>query len=203
MEKLQGGVVLNLDLHKLNEKILKEADEILYEFGLYDSLKKFGNPQVSGSYLLKLMTWRDLDIYLESETIDNETFFELGKEITMKLNPSKMSFRNELIGKTPHLPKGLYWGVHTKLFDQQWKIDIWAIDSEEVKQKQGGVEELKSKIDKYKRQSILELKNQLHSHPLYRKTFFSVDIYDAVLNDKIISIQQFKEWLYIKKEIQI
>lgn len=194
---------MSLDLDTLNEIILNEADEILYEFGLYDSLKKFGNPQVSGSYLLKLMTWRDLDIYLESESIDNETFFELGKEISIKLNPSKMSFRNELIGKTPHLPKGLYWGVHTNHFDQKWKIDIWAIDSEEVKQKQSGVEELMFKIDNYKRRSILELKNQLHSHPLYRKTFFSVDIYDAVLNDKITSLEQFKEWLYKKKEIKI
>ncbi len=203
MEKIQGGVGLNLDLEKLNEKILKEADEILYELGLNDSLKKFGNPYVSGSYLLKLMTWRDLDIYLESEAMDNETFFELGKEISIKLHPSKMSFRNELIGNTPHLPKGLYWGVHTNFFDQKWKIDIWAINSEEVKQKQSGVEKLKSKIDKYNRQSILELKNQLHSHPLYRKIVFSIDIYDAVLNNKITTLEQFKEWLYKKKEIKI
>lgn len=194
---------MSVDLDKLNEKILTEADTILYELGLYDLLKKFGNTQVSGSYLLKLMTWRDLDIYLDSESIDNETFFELGKEISIKLNPSKMSFRNELIGRTMHLPKGLYWGIHTNLFDQKWKIDIWAIDSEDIKQKQRGVEDLKSKIDENKRQSILELKNQLHSHPLYRKTFFSVDIYDAVLNDKVTSLEQFKEWIYQKEKIKI
>lgn len=33
-----------------------------------------------------------------------------------------MSFRNELVGETAHLPNGLYWGVHTKLFDQKWKL---------------------------------------------------------------------------------
>ncbi|MFS1518810.1 hypothetical protein V1503_20450 [Bacillus sp. SCS-151] len=105
-------------------------------------LKKFGNPQVSGSYSLKIMTWRDLDIYLESDTINVDMFFELGKEITLKLEPSKMSFRNELIGQTPHLPSGLYWGVHTNLFGQQWKIDIWTIYSEEVKEKQNVVKEI-------------------------------------------------------------
>lgn len=199
----QRGSGLSVDIDKLNEKILNEADTILYDLGLYDLLNKFGNTEVSGSYLLKLMTWRDLDIYLDSEKIDNETFFELGREISIKLNPSKMSFRNELIGRTPHLPKGLYWGVHTTLFDQKWKIDIWAVHPKEIRQKQSGVEDLMSKIDNYNRQSILELKNQLHSHPLYRKTFFSVDIYDAVLKDKVTSLDQFKEWLYLKKKIKL
>lgn len=194
---------MSLVLDELNNKILDEAEQILYEFGLYDSLMKFGNPHVSGSYLMKLMTWRDLDIYLEMDSIDTDTFFELGKEISTKLNPSKMSFRNELIGKTQHLPIGLYWGVHTNLFNQKWKIDIWAIDSETVNQKQSEVEGMKVKIDKSKRNIILELKNILHNHPLYRKTFFSIDIYDAVLNDEIISLEKFKEWLFKKKKIEI
>jgi hypothetical protein len=196
-------VDLSFNFDEVNEKILNEADEILYGLGLFDILGKYGNPQVSGSYLLKLMTWRDLDIYLESNSIGTEAFFELGKEISTKLNPSKMSFRNELIGKTPHLPKGLYWGVHTNFLEQKWKIDIWAIDSKEVKKKQSEVEEIQFKIDHSKRQLILELKSRVHSNSLYRKTFFSIDVYDAVLNDEITSLEQFKKWLYIKKEIEI
>ncbi|WP_214484765.1 hypothetical protein [Bacillus sp. SM2101] len=135
---------MSLELEKLNKEIMRESDEILYTMGLYDLLKKFGNPQVSGSYSLKIMTWRDLDIYLESDTINVDMFFELGKEITLKLEPSKMSFRNELIGQTPHLPSGLYWAVHINLFGQQWKIDIWTIYSEEVKEKQNVVKEINS-----------------------------------------------------------
>lgn len=114
-----------------------------------------------------------------------------------------MSFRNELIGKTPHLPKGLYWGVHSFLFDQNWKIDIWAIDSKELKEKQSVIEKIKHKVNHDNRLTILKLKNQLHNHPLYRKTFFSVDIYDAVLEDKITSSEQFKEWIYSTKDIEI
>ncbi len=71
-------------------------------------------------------------------------FFELGKDISIRLTPSKMSFRNELIGKTHHLPNGLYWGVHTYLFGHQWKIDIWAIGSEEIKQKQKKIKRIKN-----------------------------------------------------------
>lgn len=41
---------MDVDLETLNETILDEANEILYTLGLYDALKKLGNPQVSGSY---------------------------------------------------------------------------------------------------------------------------------------------------------
>lgn len=196
-------VRLSIDLEKLNTEILDEASEILYTLGLYDSLKKYGNPQVSGSYSLKLMTWRDLDIYLDSDTLNNDIFFELGKEISIKLKPSKMNFRNELIGKTSHLPSGLYWGVHTNFFGHQWKIDIWAIGSEEIKKKLNDVEETKKKLDNIKRKSILELKNNLHSHPKYRKVFFSTDIYQSVINDNIESLNQFDDWLFEKKGIKL
>ncbi|WLR42273.1 hypothetical protein LC087_16335 [Bacillus carboniphilus] len=194
---------MSIILEENNKKIIREANEILYTLGLHDLLKKFSNPHVSGSYHLKIMTWRDLDIYLVSDTINNDNFFELGKEISHMLEPSKMSFRNEMIGKTPHLPKGLYWGVHTSLFEQQWKIDIWSIDAKEFNEKQYVTEEIKIQLHDTNRNTILELKNLLHDHPKYRKVFFSVDIYDAVLNDHIDCIQSFEKWLYIKRGIDL
>ena len=41
-----------------------EADNLLIETGLMDLLRHRGSVHVSGSYALRLMTWRDLDIYL-------------------------------------------------------------------------------------------------------------------------------------------
>ncbi|MBS4220285.1 hypothetical protein KHA96_18445 [Bacillus sp. FJAT-49711] len=191
------------DIEDLNLMITREANEILYTLGLFNILKKYGNPHISGSYLLKMMTWRDLDIYLESDRMNDELFFELGKEISINLKPAKMSFRNELIGRTPHLPKGLYWGVYTTFFGQQWKIDIWAISSREFQKKLSEFEKLYSQIDSIKRKRILDLKSQLHSHHKYRKVFFSVDIYEAVVQDNIQTINQFKEWLIEKNGVEL
>ncbi len=192
---------MSLELEILNETILDEANKILYKLGLHDLLGKYGNPHVSGSYLLNMMTWRDLDIYLESDEISQADFFELGKEISIKLEPLKMNFRNERIGKTSHLPHGLYWGIHTHLFGEQWKIDIWAISSDEVKQKQESVEELNRQMDEDKRKSILTLKYHLHHHPKYRKEFFSVDIYEAVVHHQVVTVKRFEEWLFQKNGI--
>ncbi|ANY76184.1 hypothetical protein BBD41_28420 [Paenibacillus ihbetae] len=71
------------ELEELNLMIQTEADEILYEYGLMGVLHSFGKPFVSGSYFLNLMTWRDLDIYLSSDIMNEESFFELGKNISL------------------------------------------------------------------------------------------------------------------------
>jgi hypothetical protein len=64
-------------LVKQNKRIKEEADTILHEKRLLEILNDFGKPYVSGSYALDLMTWRDLDIYLETDLISEQRFFHL------------------------------------------------------------------------------------------------------------------------------
>ena len=87
------------DLILLNEQLHEEADDILDKKGLRKILDRYGILHVTGSYSLGLMTWRDLDIYLEAEGLAEQEFFELGKDIDSLLRPVKMSFRNERIAK--------------------------------------------------------------------------------------------------------
>ena len=100
------------DLILVNEQLHQEADDILDKKGLRKILAQYGTVHLTGSYALGLMTWRDLDIYLENENLTEEKFFELGKEIVTLLNPVKMSFRNERMAGTKGLPVGLYWGIY-------------------------------------------------------------------------------------------
>jgi hypothetical protein len=48
-----------------------------------------------GSYVLGLMTWRDLDIHVVREDLDVRTFFDLGGEIAGLMKPHRMHFRDE------------------------------------------------------------------------------------------------------------
>src|SRR5437867_12506587 len=98
---------MSKDLDQITKEIHAEADELLDQIGLRKILQKYGNVHVTGSYSLGLMTWRDLDIYLENGAITENDFFQLGREIANLLSPVKMSFRNERISKTPGLPIGL------------------------------------------------------------------------------------------------
>jgi hypothetical protein len=191
------------EFEKSNSALISEANTILYDYGLLEILKKYGKPIIQGSYSLDLMTWRDLDILLEMERMDIRNFFSLGLDIVTKLRPRKMSYRNELIGKTSGLPKGLYWGIYTLLtFPAEWKIDIWAMDADQTKSRCKEFENLKSKISEENRPIILMIKNHYCNNPKYRGDFFSIDIYKSVIEENVKSVEEFSKWLKEKRGIE-
>jgi hypothetical protein len=151
-----------------NELIKKEADEILTKTGLLSILNLFGTAHISGSYALNLMTWRDLDIYLEAENISTSDFFRLGQKIEAVFNPIKMSFRNEILAKTKGLPNGLYWGVY--LGNERlgaWKIDVWAVKPFECKRLLHYCNTIQEKLTPEKSFQILNIKSKCWQDPDY------------------------------------
>ncbi|MEE8414617.1 MAG: hypothetical protein V3R96_08710 [Dehalococcoidales bacterium] len=185
------------ELEKLNSTIMGEANRILYDHGLLQLLGEYGNPVVTGSYVLELMTWRDLDIYIETDDMTETTFFRLGADITQRLKPSRMHYRNEFIAETPGLPLGLYWGIYLSGlgFPEEWKIDLWAIDSEQRIILQKVLDDLRIKIGEDLKPAILAIKNHFCRHPEYRRKFTSMDIYQAVIEENIKSVEDFAVWL--------
>ena len=191
------------ELRDLDLTLISEAHTILYDYRLLEILKKYGNPIVHGSYSLNLMAWRDLDIYLENDELDAKDFFNLGMDIATELKPRRMSYRNEYIGKTPNLPKGLYWGVYTTLeFPDEWKIDIWAMDSDQIRSQCRRLQDLKPRITEKNRLIILMIKSHFCKHSEYRKRFSSADIYKSVIEENIESVQEFSRWLKENKGIE-
>lgn len=186
----------NHPLHQANSVIRKEADDILYGRGLFDILKESGTPYITGSYDLGLMTWRDLDVYLETDGISQKDFFELGSRIATGFSPVKMSFRNELPGKTKGLPEGLYWGVY--LGNERagaWKIDVWAVKPPECRRLLDYCENIKKKLAPETALTILDIKSRCWQDPEYRRSYGSSDIYRAVLEKNITGIEEFRHYL--------
>ena len=191
------------EFEKTNSALISEANAILYGYGLLEILGKYGTPIIQGSYALNLMTWRDMDIHLENDEISIRDFFNLGLDIATKLKPRRMSYRNELIGKTDNLPKGLYWGIYTKLtFPEEWKIDIWAMDSDQIRSCCKRFKDLKSKISEKNRFTILMIKSHFCGHPEYRKRFSSTDVYKSVIEENVKSVEEFSKWLKENKGIE-
>jgi hypothetical protein len=189
-------------LNNLNNHIKDEAAQILHEDGLLGILNSFGKPHITGSYSLDLMTWRDLDIYLEVQTIEEASHFRLGEMIAARFQPVKMSYRNELLGKTKGLPSGLYWGVY--LGNERagaWKIDIWVVNGEECQRLLKYCSDIQDQLTDEFRKTIMEIKSQCWQDPNYRKAFSSSDIYDAVLKHRITGITDFKKYLSSKNKI--
>jgi len=190
------------DLILLNEQIRQEADDILDVRGLRKILNDYGGVHVTGSYSLGLMTWRDLDIYLENDDLSETRFFELGKQINSLLKPVKMSFRNERVAKTKGLPVGLYWGIY--LGDERkgaWKIDLWALGKEECKTRLKFCSDLGAKISADAAIKILEIKSRCWTDPHYRKFYTSNDIYTAVLDNQAHDLESFK--IYLQNKLSV
>ena len=187
------------DLVQRDQVIRKEADELLGPKGLRSLLEDYGTPHVTGSYALHLMTWKDLDIYLEQTYLSEESFFFLGGRIASYLAPVKMSFRNERINRTPNLPLGLYWGVY--LGDERkgaWKIDIWAVDSQECERQLQFTRRLAASLTPSFRRKILSIKQVCWKDPGYRKAYTSQDIYRAVIEQGVEDFDSFKEQMKSK-----
>jgi hypothetical protein len=187
---------MNDTLTLQNDLIHREADEVLYSRGLFRLLSEYGTVHLTGSYSMNLMTWRDLDIYLESPALSLPDWFTLGGKIAFLLQPARMHFRNELIGQTEGLPKGYYWGIHLNPGQETaWKIDIWTVDPEQCQTLLAYCETFHSKLTQPTRHTIMEIKNQCCRDPQYRRTFFSRDIYRAVLENGVTNLEEFRNYL--------
>jgi hypothetical protein len=183
----------------INQQIKNEADDILYRQELLAILSNYGVPHITGSYALNLMTWRDLDIYLQNEYMNEVEFFQLGAEINKKYQPVKMSYRNEKITQTKGLPLGLYWGVYLgNERKDAWKIDIWAVNENECQRLLKFCDDIASKLTPLNKQVILTIKSNCWQDPEYRRTYTSGDIYEAVLGKGITSLEEFRTYLQIK-----
>lgn len=190
---------MNKTIPDINQEIKDEADDILYRQGLLAILSKYGIPHITGSYSLNLMTWRDLDVYIQNENISEDEFFQLGAEINNKYHPVKMSYRNERMTQTKGLPLGLYWGVY--LGNERkgaWKIDLWAVEENECHRLVKFCDNIATKLTSASKQIILTIKSNCWQDPEYRRSYTSGDIYEAVLNNGVTSLEEFRSYLKIK-----
>ncbi len=183
-------------MEEVSQALWAEAGALLDASGLLEILSRYGRPHVQGSYALRLMTWRDLDIYLEAEELPAESFFAMGGQIAQALRPIRMSFRNNHIEGDAGLPDGLYWGIRVGSTGQDgWKIDIWALNEEVCQQKLAFHEDLASRMTRESREPILRIKSRFCHHPEYRRSFSSMTIYEAVLNHGVSDVEEFRKYV--------
>lgn len=179
-----------------DRQLRAEADALLERHGVWDILRTFGTPHLSGSYAMRLMTWRDLDFYLEMPVPDTRAFLELGRELGGALMPRKLSFTDHLHFPPTEGVSGLYWGLRTDdLSRGGWKIDIWGVDPAVCAERVAYCESLAARIDEAARSTILRIKNEVCRLPGYRNIITSQHVYDAVLVGGATAVEDF--WKFV------
>ena len=168
-----------------------EADIVLKDSGLIQVLSPYGTVDVSGSYKTELMVWRDIDIGVTPK-LSKDDLWKVAQKILGLESINQITIQDNAKKENPNAPDGYYLGVKYRHGGNVWKIDIWFADSLPQTEYDNSV---KNRLDEEKRGRILEIKNQVFENPKYRKTFFSVDIYNAVLDAGITNLEEFKDYL--------
>jgi hypothetical protein len=171
-----------MDTEETAVALRREADELIARTGIVALLNEYGRPHISGSYSLDLMTWRDLDIYLELAPPELGRFLELGCRIGQVLRPRKLSFTDQLNFPSTEVLSGLYWGIQTaEASSGGWKIDLWGVTPAVCAERLAHCAALERQLTPQLRGAILRIKGEVCRLPSYRKSITSQDVYDAAL----------------------
>jgi hypothetical protein len=172
-----------------NEQLQAEANLLVEKCGLPKLLVNYPSWFIGGSYNYGLMCWRDLDVYVLDPQHDLRRCFEIAYEVTQRLSAKKSRFTDNAGAE----PNGFYWGI--KLGDERqgaWKLDLWFLDNDGYERHSKYCEDLRVRLTPESRAAILELKEAYWRKCEYRNTITSDQIYRAVLDHNVRTVQDFE-----------
>lgn len=182
-------------LFQLDEDLRKEGEHILDSSGIGKIILK-NNFHPVGSFVLKTMTWRDIDFERHDENPDCDKQWELGKELAQLEWVWNLHCNDAY--KDPRTPdnSGLYWGI--KVTEPEsgniWRIDLWTARQEEFERISPNRNTWYSKLNDETRYTILSIKDKLRDFSELRRTYLSSRVYEAVLEHGIRNLEEFKVW---------
>ena len=178
-----------------DESLRKEADEILERSGVGKILRDY-NYHPAGSYVMKTMTWRDLDFERYDDDPDCDDHWELGQELRQLDWIWSLHCNNAY--EDPRAPgnTGLYWGLRVSDPDggHIWRVHLWTARKEEFERASPNHDLWISRLNNDTRFAILSLKEALLENPEQLNRVLTWGIYQAVLEEGIYQVNDFKEW---------
>jgi hypothetical protein len=177
----------------MDEQLRAEADRMLSESGLGPIIAEAGYEPV-GSYVMRTMTWRDLDFDRFQEPPDWGDHWDFGR----KLAETGWPWRQVCVDayRDPRAPgeKGLYWGLRVAPpgGEETWKLDLLTARADEFVT--GPRERWQAAMTEEHRLHILSIKDAVCKRPEYRHTLLSVHVYEAVLERGIEGLDEFMDW---------
>ncbi len=187
-------------LFALDEALRVEADEMLRASGIGDILAGARFCPV-GSYQMRTMVWRDLD-FERYEEPDWGDHWAVGTEFARTGWCWRLNCVNVYRERSDE--QGLYWGI--RLSDPSrpdpahdpsapvWKLDLWT----------GGHDAFAAGLEKREvwapllteeaRSHVLAIKEAMCAQPEYRRTMLSVHVYEAVFEEGVRGVEEFRRW---------
>ena len=165
------------------------ADRLLYELGLFDKLAEIGKPHIIGSYRMDMMSWNDLDVDIENDTMSVDKIYELSTFIINTFHPVWYEAKEEVNddGK-----KVWFHGFETMITGELWNVDLWFFDKETIVEAENYCDNIAASTSQTQKDTIVSIKRELIERGLYSfEQYKSVDVYKAVMKSNVRNVDEF------------
>ncbi len=171
------------------DSIKKNADRILYEFGLLEKIGEIGCAHIIGSYRMDMMAWNDLDIDIENESMSMDKLYELTKFIIGTFHPVWYEAKEEINSEGK---KVWFHGFETKVTGELWNVDLWFFDSETISYAETYCDAIVQNTSQEQKEAIVQIKKELIAKGLYSfEAYKSIDVYKAVIENHVCNVHEF------------
>ena len=167
------------------------ANRFLFDLGLLNTLRQYGEPHLIGSYRMDMMASNDLDIDVCNDHMTLERLHDLSRSILTTFKPCWYEAKEEQTeaGKTVW-----FHGFETRIFGDLWNIDIWFFDDETIANAERYCDDLVEKVksDPSLKDVTIAIKQDLLDRGLYGfGKYTSMDVYQAVFDRGVRSTDAF------------
>jgi len=171
----------------------READIVMELIGLHDILQKYAIVFPTGSYLLDVMVFPDIDLYISLVGIPQ--LFEIGAQIALCELVTQVVF--ERSDDPILLPGGLYLKPRIRYgnWGRPWKIDIWSLDEAIISSKMAEMEHFRSRLTPELRQKIIEYKLSIMTAQLRPPAYSGYYIYKAFIDEGLVEFESVTRYL--------
>lgn len=174
-----------------------EAHAVLTELHLLELLAAVGSVRQLGSSVHGLMVWRDIDLNVSAAGVQIDQVLEVMRPLFVHPCVKRVRYLKEVGRYNPTaepVHDRHYFGVYYLPSQEvEWKIDISFWLCGEHPEPVHDV--LTRHLTQEKRLVMLWLKDIWHRLPAYRTQVYSIDIYDAVLEQGVRTPVEFDAYL--------
>jgi hypothetical protein len=177
-------------LHRADQRRIA-AERILRELALLERWQRFGRPVLVGAVAYDLVVSPDIDMEIYCPDLKIENGFEVLGACALHPRITGAKFVNALAQRD----KALYWQLRYRdESDVAWKIDMWSAPRDyDLPRSESLVEPMRKVLTPDLRATILELKEARAVDETFECP--SIDLYRAVLDDGVRTIDALKSWL--------
>ncbi|GHO77999.1 hypothetical protein KSD_57700 [Ktedonobacter sp. SOSP1-85] len=173
-----------------------EAQSVLKELNLIELLSAEGVVRQTGSTVLGLMVWRDIDLQVSSPRLSIERAFEIMHPLLTHPRVKQVRYLHQSDHfKLADLDERYFFMVYyERPGEPEWKLDIsfWLDEGVRPEPLHDAIEQ---QLTPETRLTILRIKDVWYQLPTYRVEVASTDIYDAVLQHGVRTLNEFDQYL--------